>query len=79
MKRSKTDTRMFIDIYTPKGEDNKKWKKTDKYKENWWMQMEEEQDILSEIKQKKNKKSFESIINNGNLSDDDLDEVMMEA
>ena len=70
---------MFIDIYTPKGEDNKKWKKTDKYKENWWMQMEEEQDILSEIKQKKNKKSFESIINNGNLSDDDLDEVMMEA
>jgi hypothetical protein len=41
--------------------------------------MEEEQDILSEIKQKKNKKSFESIINNGNLSDDDLDEVMMEA
>ena len=51
MKRSKTDTRMFIDIYTPKGEDNKKWKKTDKYKENQCMQMEEEQDILSEIKQ----------------------------
>jgi hypothetical protein len=36
MKRSKTDTRMFIDIYAPKN-NVKKWKKTDKYKENWWM------------------------------------------
>jgi len=36
MKRSKTDTRMFVDIYAPK-DNNKKWKKTDKYKENWWM------------------------------------------
>jgi hypothetical protein len=36
MKRSKTDTRMFIDIYIPK-DNGKKWKKTEKYKENWWM------------------------------------------
>lgn len=34
MKRSKTDTRMFIDIYAPKGQ-NKKWKKTEKYREFW--------------------------------------------
>lgn len=41
--------------------------------------MEEDQDILSEIKQKKNKKSFESIINNGKFLETDLDEVMMDA
>ena len=36
LKRSKTDTRMFVDIYAPKDK-SKKWKKTDKYKENWWI------------------------------------------
>lgn len=35
MKRSKTDTRMFMDISVPTEKDEKKWKKTDKWKDPW--------------------------------------------
>ena len=41
--------------------------------------MNEDQDILKEIEQKKKKKSFESVINKGKFSDFELDEVMMES
>ena len=41
--------------------------------------MDEDRDILSKIKQKKNKKSFESMINNGKYTDSELDEVMMDV
>jgi len=35
MKRSKTDTRMFMDISIPDDEECKKWKKTDKWRDPW--------------------------------------------
>jgi hypothetical protein len=35
MKRSKTDTRMFADITVPSTKEDKKWKKTDKWRDPW--------------------------------------------
>ncbi|MGM5482949.1 MAG: hypothetical protein ACQESF_05780 [Nanobdellota archaeon] len=32
MKRSKTDKRMFLDIQNPDDTEDKKWKKTDKWR-----------------------------------------------
>ncbi|MFW5991462.1 MAG: hypothetical protein ACOCQX_04495 [Candidatus Nanoarchaeia archaeon] len=32
MKKSKTDKRMFMDIQNPDEEENKKWKKTEKWR-----------------------------------------------
>jgi hypothetical protein len=41
--------------------------------------MEEDQEILDEIEQKKQKKSFQAVINKSKFSKYDLDEVMMEV
>lgn len=35
MKRSKTDNRLFVDITQPIEKEEKKWKKTDKWKDPW--------------------------------------------
>ncbi len=34
-KKTKTDTRLFSDIKPPKKESEKKWKKTDKWRDYW--------------------------------------------
>jgi len=41
--------------------------------------MEEDQDILEEIEEKRKKKSFRSVINKGKFNAYELDEVMLEA